>query len=60
VQIIQDMKIDSPRGTLRFDPKTHTAIQDIHIRQVQANPVRSVVIDILKNVAHPDTGTCKL
>lgn len=60
VQVIRALSIDSPRGTLRFDPKTHNPIQDIHIRQVQANPVRSVVVDILKNVAHPDNGTCKL
>jgi branched-chain amino acid transport system substrate-binding protein len=60
IQIIESMKFDSPRGPFRFDPKTHTGIQDIHIRQVQANPVRSVVVDMLKNVAHPDNGTCKL
>jgi branched-chain amino acid transport system substrate-binding protein len=60
IQIIEGMKFDSPRGAFRFDPKTHTPIQDIHIRQVQANPVRSVVVDMLKNVAHPDNGTCKL
>ena len=59
VQVIEAMKFDSPRGTFRFDPKTHTPVQDIHIRQVQANPVRSVVVDILKNVGHPDNGTCK-
>jgi branched-chain amino acid transport system substrate-binding protein len=53
-------EVRQPAGAFRFDPKTHTPIQDIHIRQVQANPVRSVVVDMLKNVAHPDNGTCKL
>jgi branched-chain amino acid transport system substrate-binding protein len=60
IQILEAMKFDSPRGVFRFDPKNHTPIEDIHVRQVQANPVRSVVVDVLKNVAHPDNGTCKL
>jgi branched-chain amino acid transport system substrate-binding protein len=60
VQSIQAMKVDSPRGPLRFDPRTHNPIQDIHMRQVQANPLRNVVVDMLKGVAHPDHGTCKL
>ena len=60
VQVIEAMKIDSPRGPLRFDPKNHNPIQDVHMRVVQANPLRHVVVDLLKQVAHPDTGTCKL
>ena len=34
IQIITDMKIDSPRGALRFDPKNHNPISDIHMRTV--------------------------
>jgi branched-chain amino acid transport system substrate-binding protein len=60
IQIIEAMKIDSPRGPLRFDPKNHNPIQNSHMRVVQANPLHSAVVDILKDVTHPDTGTCKL
>ena len=60
IQIITDMKIDSPRGALRFDPKNHNPISDIHMRTVQANPLRHVVTDVLKDVRHPDSGACVL
>jgi hypothetical protein len=30
------------------------------MRVVQANPLRHGVVDILKDVTHPDAGTCKL
>jgi branched-chain amino acid transport system substrate-binding protein len=60
VQIIQAMKVDSPRGTLRWDARTHNPIEDVHVRTVQAGPLRHVVTDVLKNVTHPDNGTCKL
>jgi branched-chain amino acid transport system substrate-binding protein len=60
IQIIEAMKIDSPRGPLRFDPKNHNPIQHTHMRVVQANPLHSAVVDILKDVTHPDSGTCKL
>lgn len=50
------MKIDSPRGALRFDPTNHNPISDIHIRTVQADPLRHVVTDVLKEVRHPDAG----
>ncbi len=59
-QVIEAMRLDSPRGSLRFDPRNHNPIQDVHIRVVQANPLRHVVIDALKDVRHPDNGTCKL
>jgi len=58
--IIEAMKLDSPRGRLRWDPKNHNPICDLHVRVVQANPLRHVVVDVLKDVTHPDTGTCKL
>jgi branched-chain amino acid transport system substrate-binding protein len=60
IQILEAMKVDSPRGPLRWDPKNHNPIQDFHMRIVQPNPLRHVVVDILKQVAHPDSGTCKL
>jgi branched-chain amino acid transport system substrate-binding protein len=60
IQIIEAMKIDSPRGPLRFDPKNHNPIQNSHMRVVQASPLHSAVVDILKDVTHPDSGTCKL
>ena len=60
IQIIEAMKIDSPRGRLRFDPKNHNPIQDLHMRVVQANPLHNAVVEILKDVTHPDSGTCKL
>ncbi|HET7343453.1 MAG TPA: ABC transporter substrate-binding protein [Methylomirabilota bacterium] len=58
--IIEAMKLDSPRGRLRWDPKNHNPIQDLQMRVVQTNPLRHVVVDILKDVTHPDTGLCKL
>ena len=60
IQIIEAMKIDSPRGPLRFDPKNHNPIQNVHMRVVQAAPLHSAVVDVLKDVTHPDSGTCKL
>jgi branched-chain amino acid transport system substrate-binding protein len=60
IQVIEGMKIDSPRGPLRFDPKNHNPIQDLHMRVVQANPLRHVVVDVLKQVTHPDSGACRL
>ncbi|HEU5196223.1 MAG TPA: ABC transporter substrate-binding protein [Methylomirabilota bacterium] len=60
IQIIEAMKIDSPRGPLRFDPKNHNPIQNSHMRVVQATPLHSAVVDIIKDVTHPDSGTCKL
>jgi branched-chain amino acid transport system substrate-binding protein len=59
IQWIENAKFDSPRGPLRFDPKNHNPIQDQHIRIVEAKPLRSVVVDTLKDVTHPDGG-CKL
>ena len=60
IQIITDMRIDSPRGPLRFDPKNHNPISDIHLRTVQAGPLRHVVVDVLKDVKHPDNMGCVL
>jgi branched-chain amino acid transport system substrate-binding protein len=59
IQWIETAKIDSPRGPLRFDPKNHNGILDQHIRIVEANPIRSTVVDVLKDVTHPEGG-CKL
>jgi len=56
IQWIETAKLDSPRGPLRFDPKNHNPILDQHIRIVEANPVRSTVVDVLKDVTHPEGG----
>ncbi len=53
---ITDTKLDSPRGPFRFDPKTHNPIQDQHMRVVEANPLRHVVVDTVKEARHPDAG----
>jgi hypothetical protein len=58
-QVIAGMTIDSPRGPLRFDPRNHNPIQDLHMRTVRTGPLRHEVIDILREVRHPDGG-CKL
>jgi branched-chain amino acid transport system substrate-binding protein len=59
IEWIAGARIDSPRGPLRFDPKNHNPIQDMHIRVVEANPLRSVVTDTIKDLAHPNVG-CNL
>lgn len=59
IQWIAGNPIDSPRGPFRFDPKNHNPIQDMHIRVVENNPLRSVVVDQFKDSTHPDVG-CKL
>jgi branched-chain amino acid transport system substrate-binding protein len=60
IKTIEGMTIDSPRGTLRFDPKNHNPLQDLHLRVVQGNPLRHVLVDHLKESTHPDNGTCQL
>jgi len=59
IEWIATAKLDSPRGPLRFDPKNHNPILDQHMRIVEAKPLRSVVVDVIKDVTHPDQG-CKL
>jgi branched-chain amino acid transport system substrate-binding protein len=56
---IASNRIDSPRGPLRFDPKNHNPIQDLHVRVVESGPLRSVVLDTIKDSTHPDAG-CRL
>ena len=61
LRFTRDFRIDRkretfPRGPLRFDPKNHNPISDIHLRTVQAGPLRHVVVDVLKDVRHPDMG----
>jgi branched-chain amino acid transport system substrate-binding protein len=59
IEWIRHARIDSPRGPLRFDPRNHNPIQDLHMRIVETDPLRSVVIDTLKDSTHPDRG-CRL
>jgi branched-chain amino acid transport system substrate-binding protein len=56
IQWLESAKIDSPGGPLRFDPKNHNVIRDQHIRIVEANPLRSVVVDVVKDAIHPEGG----
>lgn len=58
-QVIEGLRIDSPRGPLRFDSVNHNPIQDLHMRTVEPNPLRHVVVDVLKEVRHP-AGGCRL
>jgi branched-chain amino acid transport system substrate-binding protein len=60
IQTLEAIKIDSPRGPFRLDPKTHNPIEDFHIRIVKSSPLRHVVVDMLRDVTHPDGGTCRL
>ena len=55
IPVIENMSLDSPRGTIRFDPKTHEAIQPYYIREtrlVDGRPT-NVVIDSLPIVETP-------
>ena len=55
IPVIESMALESPRGTLRFDPKTHEAIQPYYIREtrlVDGRPT-NVVIDTLPLVETP-------
>lgn len=60
IQWLETAKIDSPRGTFRFDARNHNTILDQHIRIVQSNPLHHAVVEILKDVTHPVDGSCKL
>lgn len=55
IPVIENMTLDSPRGTLRFDPKTHEAIQPYYIRETRLADGRptNVVIDTLPIVETP-------
>ena len=55
IPVIENMALDSPRGTLRFDPKTHEAIQPYFIRETQLVDGRptNVVIATLPLVETP-------
>ena len=59
IEWIAANKIDSPRGPLRFDPGNHNPIQDLHVRIVESSPLRSVVVDTIKESTHP-AGGCTL
>lgn len=55
IPVIENMSLNSPRGTIRFDPKTHEAIQPYYIREtrlVDGRPT-NVVIDTLPIVETP-------
>ena len=57
IQIITDMRRSTARaGRSASIPRTTTRSSDIHMRTVQAKPLRHVVVDVLKDVRHPDMG----
>ncbi|WP_459891275.1 ABC transporter substrate-binding protein [Halostagnicola bangensis] len=58
------LELDSPRGHFQFNPETHEAIQDMHIREVVESDdedfeVENEVIDTIEQVEGPDWG-CSL
>ncbi|MDJ1433291.1 ABC transporter substrate-binding protein [Halostagnicola sp. A-GB9-2] len=58
------LELDSPRGHFQFNPDTHEAIQDMHIREVVESDdedfeVENEVIDTIEQVEGPDWG-CSL
>ncbi len=58
------MELDSPRGHFQFNPDTHEAIHDMHIREVVESDdddleVENEVIDTIEMVEGPDWG-CSL
>lgn len=61
IPVIENMALDSPRGTLKFDRKTHEAIQPYYIRETRSVDGRptNVVIDNLP-VAETPAKSCAL
>lgn len=55
IPVIENMALDSPRGTVRFDRKTHEAIQPYYIRETRMVGGRptNVVIDKLAATETP-------
>ena len=49
IPVIENMALDSPRGTVRFDPATHEAIQPYYIREtrmVDGQPTNVVIAEL--------------
>lgn len=55
IPVIEQTALKSPRGTIRFDPKTHDAIQPYYIRETRLvdGKVNNVVIDTLAATPTP-------
>lgn len=55
IPVIEQTALKSPRGTIRFDPKTHEAIQPYYIRETRlvGGKVTNVVIDTLAATKTP-------
>lgn len=55
IPVIENMTLDSPRGTVRFDPETHEAIQHYYIRETRmvAGRPTNVVIATLPATKTP-------
>lgn len=61
IKAIETMSIESPRGTLKFDPVTHEATQTFYVREtkmVNGQP-SNVVIATLPTVPTP-AKACRL
>lgn len=60
---LSGMEIDSPRGSFRFNPETHEAIQNMYVREVVEsdgeNPVENEVVSTIEQVEGPNWG-CSL
>jgi branched-chain amino acid transport system substrate-binding protein len=61
IPVIETMALDSPRGTVKFDRKTHEAIQPYYVRETQLVEGRptNVVIDKLP-IAETPAKACDL
>ena len=49
IPAIENMTLDSPRGKLRFDAKTHEAVQSYYVREtrmVDGRPTNVVIADL--------------
>ena len=55
VAALEGVSFNSPRGAFAFDPITHNVVQNIYIRDVQANGVAdaNAIVDTIANVRDP-------
>ena len=58
VAAMLETKLQSPRGLIKIDPRTHNVIQDLHIAKVVADgdTVRHQILTTIKAVQDPPNG----
>jgi len=60
---LSGMELESPRGSFKFNPETHEAVQDMYVREVVEsdgeNPVENEVVTAIEQVEGPSWG-CSL